>query len=212
MAVLTIPEGDRPGITFIRDLGEVQFAELLIELEKNQTETPIVEGIGFEESDAIWESLKSMYRTRIYAEVPVEEFVTDILDSLRESRLVQPNQERQLRERLLLVLDIEPLNIQTKAVLLRLENEHRYCSARIISDVRPIFGSDPAAPPLAVMIGHTLRIAYHEDEDLREIYFALRPHDLKELQNAMNRAVEKEKSLQATLSAANVKIVEGRSD
>ena len=68
------------------------------------------------------------------------------------------------------------LGLTAKASELTSENERVLCPAncRILSDVRPVFVDDPAEDPAAVLIQHTLKLAYHsEDDTVREFYVTL---------------------------------------
>ena len=101
--------------------------------------------------------------------------MSDVCEALRELQELDARKEATLRDRLTRLLDIEALNIAAKATLLHLEHEHRFCTARILTDARPVYGDDVETPPSTMVIGHTLKISYHEADDVRDIYIALRP-------------------------------------
>lgn len=214
MAILEIPEEVRPGIVLIRDLHQDAFAALVIALEHSPTRAPVVEGVASEDAGQILDAVKSMYTIRVYSEVSVEKFVSDICDAMREYNLLNSRDEPTLKERLTRLLDIEPLNVWAKAVLLRLEHEHRFCTARILTDARPVYGTDVSASPVAIVINHTLKITYHEGEagDTRDIYIALRPRDLEEMRDLIQRAADKEKSLVTALGPTNITVINGSKD
>lgn len=154
-------------------------------------------------------AINSMYRVRAYSEVSLEEFVADICEALREHKELKPNEEPQFRERLARVLNVEALSIAAKAATLNIEHEHLYCSARIITDARPIYGKNVSEPPGAMVIIHTLKIEYHdESEHLNEIYIGLGSNDIKELRGVLDRAEEKAKSLQAALGTSRIKFID----
>lgn len=142
-----------------------------------------------------------MYRTREYAGVTIEIFAGDVVEALEGYGLLAEEDEATAKDRLIRILDFEPLRIQAKAVLLRLEHERRFCSSRIMTDARPVFGDDPEAPPVGMLITHTLKITFHSDEgaEHKEVYVTLRSKDLDELREAVTRAESKEKSLREAL-------------
>lgn len=209
MPILDIPEKDRPGIVLIRDLPEKSFAELLVELERSPEDVPSIDGVRTEDAALMFRSLKTMYRVRLYADVPVDVFVGDALDSLLEYGSITASDVKNLGERLNRVLDIDSFSLASKASLLQLEHEHRYCTARMLTDIRPVFGANPAEAPQAMMINHVLRITYHQDEETtKEIYFALRRHDLTELRGLIDRAEIKEQNLRKVLSVTKAKLLD----
>jgi hypothetical protein len=203
--ILDIPERYRPGIVLIRDMPESLFAKILVEFERS----PNNPSVDSDEEKEVVAAVRGMYRYRLYAEVPVEVFVTDVLDALLEYKSIDTDDVPKLGQRLSRIFDIEDAGVEIKGSLLRLEHEHRYCAARILTDVRPIFGLDVNAPPRAMQINHILRVTYHEDEDAtREIYFALQPQDLSELRELIERAEAKESSLRSALAATGVKLLD----
>ena len=157
------------------------------------------------------DAVNSMYRVRAYAEVPLEEFATDVCEALVEHSDLKLEEVPQFRERLTRVLDIETLNIAAKASILLDEHEHLFCSVRIITDARPVYGKSVSEPPEAMVITHILKIDYHgAGGRLHEMYIGLGSNDIKELRNALDRAEEKAKSLQAAFEASKIKFIDPR--
>jgi hypothetical protein len=205
---LRIPDSDLPGVRLIRDLPADVFAALVVAIEHSPAGVPSVTGIAPADAEQIMEALDSMYRFKIYADVRVEEFVSDVCEALREVKELDARNERTLRDRLTRLLDIEALNIAAKAALLHLEHEHRFCTARIVTDARPVYGTDVEASPSAMVIGHTLKISYHEGDDVKDIYIALRSSNLGELRKLIDRAEKKEKSLRAALQPTQIRLID----
>jgi hypothetical protein len=208
VATLNIPEEDQPGLALICDLPDDVFASLLSAVQRSPSSVPTVPNIAPGEAEQIMDSLKSMYRVREYVEVQLVDFVSDICEALLECEILKEGDELKMVTRLTNLLKIESLATEAKATLLRFEHERRLCTARILTDARPVFGADVTALPVAVIIGHMLKISYHEGgEDLKDIYVALRSRDLVELREQIDRAEKKEKSLRAALEAAKLKIM-----
>jgi hypothetical protein len=205
-SALRIPESDRPGILLIRDLPEEVFAGLFSYVQGSSQGAPSVPGLAPEDAGEIISALRSMYQFKAYAEVSSDQFVSDVVEALRDLREIAPANEAVVRARLGRLLNIQWMDVRAKATLLFLENERTFCEARILTDARPVFGTDVSAPPLGMAIQHMLKIGFHEDTgDSKEIYFALRPQDLDELRRVIERAETKEKSLRSTLEASGVK-------
>jgi hypothetical protein len=84
-----------------------------------------------------------------------------------------------------------------------------FCSARILSDLRPVFQEPPTAASASVII-HNLQIGFHDSGtgDHKEFYVALDAGDLDILKKIIVRAEQKTASLKAILAKANVPYLE----
>jgi hypothetical protein len=110
--------------------------------------------------------------------------------------------------RLIGLLTIAPLGIASKATILKTEYERRFCTARILTDARPVYINAPSGPPGAMMIMHNLRITFHDDTgEMREVYITMDDADLTTLRGLLERAEEKTGSLQSVFAAANIPVV-----
>ncbi len=94
----------------------------------------------------------------------------------------------------------ESLGVTAKVTDVRREYGHVYCSARILTDIRPVFGEDPTQAPLAGAIVHTLRVTYHETSGHKDFHVALDASDLRELRTLVDRATKKEASLKGEIA------------
>jgi hypothetical protein len=82
---------------------------------------------------------------------------------------------------------------------LQRDGERLYCDAKILSDIRPVFGDKPTVRPVGAVVTHTLRIGYHLGGDHREFHIILDVQDLEALKVAVDRAQAKDKTLRALL-------------
>lgn len=99
-------------------------------------------------------------------------------------------------EKLVSLLSVKPLNVSAKAIDLQTEDERVFCDARILTDLRPVFGSDSAATPEGLTIVHILKLGYDQGgERHRDFYVALNADDLQTLRKVIDRAEAKAKSL-----------------
>lgn len=200
MPALSIPKTDQLGLVILRDVPEDVFHSLLQEIDRSPGSIPAVEHLSLDDAEQVMDAVNSMYRVRAYAEVPLEEFASDVCDSLLEYKELTSDQVPRFRERLIRVLGSNALNIAAKAVVLSGEHERSFCSARIVTDARPIYGKSVSEPPDAMIITHILKIDYHgAGGSLDELYVGLGSNDIKELRDVLDRAEEKAKSLQAAL-------------
>jgi hypothetical protein len=140
--------------------------------------------------------------------VPVEDFVSDIIESLRARPEWSSLDEPQFRKRLERLFNIEALHVAAKAVLLQFEYERRFHEARILTDARPVFGDDIKVPPKAAILTHTLRLSYHDSsEDIKEIYIAMDSIDVSVLSEVLRRAQQKETTLSAFFDSAHLRLI-----
>lgn len=102
----------------------------------------------------------------------------------------------------------ESLGVTAKALSVRSEYAAIYCRARIVTDVRPIFGPDPTTAPLAAVIVHTLRITYHDGDSHKDFYVALDAGDLRQMRELAERASKKEASLKAEIVRTRMRYLE----
>jgi hypothetical protein len=207
---LKVPTSERQGLAILREMPNESFTALLTALERAPNDSvPALPGISPEDAKLVVDAVSSMYQVRVYNDVPLGQFVTDVCESLTERGELKSEDEPTLRERLAKLLDIDALNIAAKAVLLQHEYPYTFCGARVLTDVRPVFGKDVSIAPVALVIAHTLKLEYHGAAGhLNEIYMALDPEDISELRDVLDRAQTKNTSLKTTLAALNIKIID----
>jgi len=210
LPVLNIPEQHRPGLALLRKMPEQAFATAIVELEHSPDSTPTIPGVSPEDTSQLKIAIESMYAVRAYSEVHLDEFVNDVCDALRAIDELPSSEEPTFRERLARILSLDPLNVAAKAVLLQNEHEHDFCSARILTDARPVFGEDVTATPSGVIITHTLKLSYHQGAGgrLHEIYLSMGSRDLSELRDVLDRAAQKAGTLRAVLENSKLRIID----
>jgi hypothetical protein len=108
-----------------------------------------------------------------------------------------------LRERLIMLLSIEKtVGIIAKAGELLYTYPIVYQSARILTDVRPVFSSEKEPTPIASVISHTLVVDTSEGDTegrAKRIFIALDSEDLTDLKRVIERASQKEAALRRIL-------------
>jgi hypothetical protein len=218
---LRIPPEHQRGLQKLYELSDESAAELLLSIQlaagKEESDRLTlstlseIRGLPRKQEGEILDTISSLYRVRATADVSFEEFVSDICDSLRspdskDFRLPKEGVER-FAKRLSKFLSVEALNRAVKATILRYEHERTLCSVRILTDARPVFGNDGVERPEAVVIFHMLKIAYHDSNNVREIYFSLDENDLQAVKKAVLRAELKSDSLRDALAAGKLKVI-----
>lgn len=172
----------------------------------------IAEKLNAKESDVIsWLAiLISLYRTRLVKNTPVEDFI-DVVKKTGESLLEDDSKERtvdwdSITQDLSEALKMDdPLGVTSKAIEVALEFGRIYYDARVLTDIRAVFNPDPNNHPSAAIIVHNLRISYLEDDNRKTMRFTLDSQDIKELQSELERAIQKQSTLQKVLDEADLR-------
>jgi hypothetical protein len=100
------------------------------------------------------------------------------------------------------------LQTSAKAVSVLNQQERLFDEARIMSDIRPIFGDDPTERPAGAVVVHTLSIKHQTDGRLGTINVAMDRNDLVELKSTVDRAIKKADALSGVVEAAGLSLFE----
>ena len=170
--------------------------------------TSKVEGVSSEDLLEIISAILSLSKHRVHDDMLPEELAEQIIQALSEGsvedvKLVKKNQQG-LKQLLVRFFQIETLLISAKASGIMLSHENVFCSARVITDVRPVFGSDPSVAPNAAVMVHMLNLSYHQEGHLKELYIAMDALDIETLRTALDRADLKSQSLKSLIKRAGL--------
>ena len=213
MPFVRIPDRYREGVGVLATLDDAVFSELYSALERAPSETATYEELATKvageikrldapQVNKILRFLTSAYRLRLREDVAPEKLASDLYDALgRDKEVANPvTNERatDFKSRLTRLLGLESLGVvATKARELETDIERGLCSAKILTDLRPIFGSEPSVGPTAMMIVHTLKLSYHDmaNGEHREIFIGIDNEDIVKLKQVVQRAESKAKGL-----------------
>ena len=209
MAEYTIPKPQRPSLNKLRTVSDTILEKMLSAWEQSPDSVPLVEGISDTDASEIKEAVLELFRVREYFDEKVPEFASGIASALQRDLGFPPAEIPAFEIRIAKLLAITPIAISAKAASLGTEYERRFCTARILTDARPVYIESPSSRPEAMMIAHTLRLTFHDDTgEMREVYVTMNSDDLTTLRELLDRAEEKTRSLQSLFAAANVRVVE----
>jgi hypothetical protein len=218
MALLTIPEQYQPGLALLLNSNDKTIETLIVSLRnmppiltihsRIAAKLGMVDSIEPEQLSQILDAVLSLYSLRAYTDVSPAELANDIAESMLasdEPGLHAPAKRMtRFRDALVELLQIENLSVGAKALDLLTEHERAYHEARVVTDVRPIFGDDLTSGPGAMVIVHTLKISYHRNGGLEETYIGLDDDDLASLHSVIARAEQKSEGLKRSLDAAKM--------
>jgi hypothetical protein len=135
------------------------------------------------------------------------DFVDDILETVEEGSTEKIEVEI-LRDRLTQILDIESMVVSSRAASIMFEHGHLFATAKVLSDVRPVFGLNIEEAPKTAIIFHNLSIHYFQDGQHKEFFVVLDTDEVESLIETLERAVTKAETLKSMLSAANIPYIE----
>jgi len=217
MAFLRIPNNVHTGLQQIIALSDEEREELVSVL---QAVSPKLSPFSFAKDAAnrvelgspdnvltMVRTLIALYAGMAESGVGAEEYVEDVCSSVDdEGDLLFPSEVREkLRQNLSPLLSLEEtVGITAKANSVFSDHAHVFCDARIVTDIRPIFKQNPAEPPAAAAIVHTLKITYHENEKHKDFFVAMDTNDIRKLKSLLERDEQKAQNLRLILSATKI--------
>lgn len=220
MASLRIPEPYKAGLTQIASLDENTAQELLEALKtippalyRKDVSARLAERVGSISPGDIRDVIESLFGLtlgRIGSDVSVQQFVDDILDTLadEESAIITDENRDAVRQKLNHLLNVDSLMIGAKAYEVLFEHERNFTTARILTDVRPVFGDKVEGDPVAAIIVHNLKVNYFEAGKRLEFYVAMDTSDVQKLIDTLERARAKAESLKEMLASTEILYVD----
>ena len=126
----------------------------------------------------------------------VEKFAAEFKD---EIRMAKPQGTGAYWEKLngdiAAILSSGGLVLLAKSLDLMQGNARVFTKARILTDVRPVFGDDVTRPPLDGVVIHTLKLSFYSNDNEEDFHMALDRGDLLKLREVIDRALAKETTL-----------------
>jgi hypothetical protein len=153
--------------------------------------------------------LVSLTMSRDYHKISTDRIVHDAILQAKEEGIgpfadpetpVDPLKNRLIK----LLSSSTALGITSRAVDIMTQHQNPFDSARVLTDVRYIFSQDDDPQPLASMIVHSLNLTTYSDGDLVSNFVALDSEDLRSLQAAIERALQKERTLEDMLRSSGI--------
>lgn len=222
MASVRIPEQYRGGLAKLLKLSNEDAQKVISVIESipitdNLRETlaeriSSVEAIPKSDVHEITEALVSLYMVLIYTNDPPSEFADELVEAIDESEAEElrlPEESRNsAQERLTQFLGIDSIVVSAKAEGIMHEHDNVFSMARVLTDIRPIFGLNAEEPPKAATITHMLSIHYSHGGQHREVHVALDEIDLEVMMDSLERAGKKAESLKSILEMAKLTYIE----
>lgn len=223
MAEITIPEPYESGLAIILALTDDSTDELASALQSIPTKlfpytlaqeiAHNVQSIPPDDLSEVVETLQSLYLNKLNYEVPASMMAEDISEAVAQDLIseeveLSDEDREKFKDRLTKLLSIESLEIVAKGLRILRNNQNIFHEARIITEIRPVFGSNVDEPPPAAVIMHMLSLTCHGTDGHKEFFIALDTDDLAVVREVIDRAESKAESLKALLKKAGTAYLE----
>jgi hypothetical protein len=133
------------------------------------------------------------------------EFVEAVIQAAVEEKFLDRGDSEarsRLKERISRLLSLDQsLGVSAKATQLLFKHKNPLLTARIFTDIRPIFTGEENPTPRAAVVVHTLELLTNTDGHRLSHYIALDSTDLRTLKRIVDRAIDKETSLKAIMAS-----------
>jgi hypothetical protein len=158
------------------------------------------------------QSLIALYWVRDTQKLSPADFASSLAEAIeaeKDERLVAPTSGwPAFKEALTRLLALRSLGVTAKGLYLAYQYPRHVHRSRILTDARPVFLDAVDDGPAAFVINHTLQITVHEEGDDLEWFACLNAEDLEQLKDAVERALNKQKSLKALLTRTEVAVLD----
>ena len=165
-----------------------------------------LKGISSEDVSEIIATIMSLSSHRVHDDSTPEELAEQVAQAASEGGIaITSDKERDsFKKKLIRFFELSTLYVSSKALGILQSNENLFCTARILTDVRPVFGSDAKVAPVAAVVVHMLDLSYHKDGELKHLYIAMDSLDIDILKETLDRAEAKAKTLKPLIKKAGV--------
>lgn len=194
-----------------------QLCQAIVSVGPTTYVTPLLKEIetslgGFKsDSQAVLRMLGVLASLRIQLKVDVDSFVNDLKEASADTGEETLDPEKKnwtlIESSLMQVLgDASPLMQSQKLAGLQWDKPNPFEEARVLTDLRPSFGHNPADGIQHFILGHTLRLNYFDSGDSIELFLSLDANDLRELRDQLDRAIQKEVELYKSLKGSGFSV------
>jgi hypothetical protein len=137
----------------------------------------------------------------------LQELFAAMAASGRKNLKFSPERAAELKNFFESALSSRTLIASARALEVAREFQNRFCEARIFSDLRPIFVPGPEPKPVGAIITHTLKLAYHEGDEKREVFITLDARQISDLKDSLGEALSNESALKTSLGPTQLPLL-----
>lgn len=219
MASIKIPDRAREGLKTLATLTDDQFQELHSSLEliprrikrhsifDDQEIRP--KSISTADFTAIKTAVFPMLLGSANIPVSLSEYVHDIVEGVTDDdESLSKDLQSQLEVRLNEILTVSPAQVVAKSYDVLTEHGCIYTSARVLTDIRPVFGQNPDVAPTAGLTVHMLNIEHLKGSDAETFVVALDAKDIQDLIDVLERAKKKNDTLRSVITSMGMEYID----
>ncbi|MCW3000539.1 MAG: hypothetical protein JWN65_4088 [Solirubrobacterales bacterium] len=210
-----VPQRFVPGFLVIRSLGKDDAGKLIDGLGEvgrflpfTKLASEVEELLPEAQQESAADVVNSLISLRAQLRGGSEASPAEVAESVVYSDSIMPEDEEerdQLVDRITKLLTSAAIVTTADAADILVQHERPYRSARIFTDIRPVFDEDAANPPAGAVIVQTLSIDFWTRTGGRDtVTFGLDEADLEDLKRAVDRAITKTQTVRSFLSGAGV--------
>jgi hypothetical protein len=177
-----------------------------------------VPGIPQADLEPLMEAIFAFSYLRSGRDLSLEELTAEIVEAVQrfepEKLELKEAERASLAERLSRLLKIDTLVIATKARDLQTDHDHIYSSARVLTDVRPVFAVEPEKGPIGFVLFHNLKLTYtsRDSRGERSLFIALDESDISNLRKVLERAETKAVAIRAKFAEGGMNCLDLRGE
>ena len=163
-------------------------------------------GISVEEASDLGELLIALVGQGRFHGWTIDEFVPRIG---RSTDLELDDESREnLGQLLSRLLKLEPILRTGKALDVITDTAAVFHTARVLTDIRPVFGDEPGLGPLGAVLIHFLKIEAYVNGRIETSFVSLTVDELEELKSAIDRATAKTATLRSFMASSGLRELE----
>ena len=213
MPPLRVPERHREGLTAILAAEPDVISALILALGRGTTRgahgnvsitvTADLPGVPPDTEEKIVNAAVALYSVRAHQDQTASELADDLLEAITSGTIpelsVPDENHDEIRAKLTKLLSVDNLLYAWKSRDVLGDQERQYCTARILTDVRPIFAVASTEDIVTVGVVHTLKITYHEGDDTKDIFMSISDGNIGALREILDRSEKKSKKLRSMI-------------
>jgi hypothetical protein len=159
-----------------------------------------VKDLAAEDVQSIIRALLTIATGRLAVQQPVAEFAQSLVD--QERATIEERDRSRAVAVLQRLLSARAIAGTSKATDVITDHSQIFLSARMLTDLRPVFGEAPSSQPIAAALVHTLKITYAKDRDTLEFFVAMDEQDIQRLREVLERENIKTKALRSVITTS----------
>jgi len=192
-------------------IGAIERQQPTLSLDDLGEKLAAASGLDSNKIHGILEVLVSLHAARESLNLSLQEFIAELLHAMAvlDNPQLKPADKSLFEASIgVLLAPDSPLALTSKALAVMNEHSNAYLAGRVLTDLRPVFGSSVEESPAALVAIHTLKISYRHNHDLSEFFVAMDNADIIELMDVLGRALKKEQALRHFTNEKQVNLLE----